>query len=152
MATRSRVALLADAKPLLAVELLRLEDALLLPDEVVLLLEAALLLLGAALPRLLEAALRPPPADVRLLDEELLLRPEEEPPRADEERPPPEEAAPPSFATLSRVALLADARPRFDVLLLAEAFEVDELLEEDFRAAERPPAAEAPSPAALLRF
>lgn len=151
MATRSRVALLADAKPLLAVELLRLEDALLLPDEVVLLLEAALLLLGAALPRLLEAALRPPAADVRLLDEEL-LRPEEEPPRVDEERPPPEEAAPPSFATLSRVALLAEARPRFEVLLLAEAFEVDELLEEDFRAAERPPAAEAPSPAALLRF
>jgi hypothetical protein len=144
LATRSRVALLADAKPRLAVELLRLEEALLL-------LDAALLLLGAALPRLLEAALRPPAAALRLLEEEL-LRPEEEPPRVDEERPPPEEAAPPSFATLSRVALLAEARPRLEVLLLAEAFEVEALLEEDFRAAERPPAAEAPSPAALLRF
>ena len=134
MATRSRVVLLADANPRLD-ELLFEDEALLLPEEDVLLLEEALLLLGAALLRLLEA------------DE---LRPVDEPPRLDEERPPPLEAAPPSLATRSRVALLAEAKPRLDVLRLAEAFEVEELPEEDLREDERPPAADAPSEEDLL--
>lgn len=115
---------------LLPEELLLLEEELLLPDEALLRPEEALLLLGAALLRLPEA------------DE---LRPEEEPPRVDAERPPPLEAAPPSLATRSRVALEAEARPRLAVLRLAEAFEVEELPEEDLREDERPPAAEAPS-------
>lgn len=134
--------MLADASPRLAVlppevELLRLEEELLRPEDELLLPEEALLLLGAALLRL-------PEVELRLLDEEV-LRPEEVPPRLDEERPPPCEAAPPSLATLSRVALLAEASPRLAVLRLEEAFDVEELPDEDLRVDERPPAAEAPS-------
>ena len=142
MATRSRVALLADASPRLAVlppdaELLRLLEELLRPEVELLLPEEALLLLGAALLRLLEE-------ELRLLDA-AVLRPVEEPPRLEEERPRPCEAAPPSLATLSRVALLAEASPRLEVLRLEETFDVEELPDEDLREAERPPAAEAPS-------
>jgi hypothetical protein len=97
--------------------------------------------------------------EVLLFDAELLLRlleelllPDEAPLRLEVERPPLLEASPPARATLSRVALLADARPRLEVPLLEDAFEVPELLLEALLEEERPPAADAPSPEERLRF